>query len=197
VSFLLLTRRVHLYLGMFLLPWVVMFGVSSLLLNHTAWFQIGANDWTTLDERANYDVQGPVPGDLRAVAARIIADAGYEPRAGFGAFKPNANRVNINLPSFRHPIRITYFSDQHRLLVERRGFAWGPTLRNMHTHDGYYLHAPGQTAWAVMVDILCVAILFWVASGLYMWWVLPGTRGWGWATLAASALSFGWLLARL
>ena len=34
MSFQLINRRVHLYLGMFLLPWVLMYALSSLVFSH-------------------------------------------------------------------------------------------------------------------------------------------------------------------
>jgi hypothetical protein len=30
----------------------------------------------------------------------------------------------------------------------------------------------------------------WIASGLYMWWGLPGSRRFGWLTIAAGTISF-------
>jgi hypothetical protein len=50
--------------------------------------------------------------------------------------------------------------------------------------------------WAVAIDLLCVAMVFWGASGLLMWWQLKKLRGWGAATLAlslavASAMAIG------
>lgn len=200
MTFNLLVRRLHLYFGAFLLPWFVMFGISSFVINHPAWFQAGEGGaaplWTTLQERP-YDRAVPFGVDLRSVGAAIAADLGYSTDHGFGVGRPNPNRINVNLPSFSRPVRISYFVNEHRVLAEQRAFAWAPALSNMHTHDGYYLHAPWQTAWAVVVDILCVLLVFWVASGLYMWWGLPASRAWGWLAIAAGFASFGALMLAL
>ena len=53
--------------------------------------------------------------------------------------------------------------------------------------------------WAMFVDIFSLALLAWMASGLIMWWKLPGTglRRWGWLALAAGAVSFALIIARL
>lgn len=196
MNVLLITRRVHLYLGLFLLPWFLMFGASSLWLNHPAWRPAEAALWHTVAER-DYTIDVPAAGDLRPAAAKIITDLGYDTRAGFGVFRNNQRRLTVNIPNFIHPIRISYFADRQHVQVEERAFAWVATLTSMHTHDGYYLRAPGQTMWGATVDLFCVALVFWIASGLYMWWALPGSRGWGWVTLTASVASFGWLMARL
>ncbi|HEV8379240.1 MAG TPA: hypothetical protein VGP99_10350, partial [Tepidisphaeraceae bacterium] len=41
VSFGKINRRTHLYLGLFLLPWLTMYGVSSAIVIHQSWFNSG------------------------------------------------------------------------------------------------------------------------------------------------------------
>ena len=41
------------------------------------------------------------------------------------------------------------------------------------------------TLWAVIIDLVCLAFLLWIASGLYMWWGLRWLRRWGSIALAA------------
>ena len=48
-----------------------------------------------------------------------------------------------------------------------------------------------------MIDLVCLAFLIWVASGLYMWWSLPGLRRWGWVAVLAGLASFSLFLLRL
>ncbi len=193
MNVLLLVRRLHLYLGLVLLPWFLMFGASSLWLNHPAWRPPETALWRTVTER-DYVIDVPASGDLRPSAAKIITDMGFDTRAGFGVFRNNPQRLTVNIANFVHPVRISYFMDRRHVQVEQRAFAWVATLTSMHTHDGYYLRATGQTIWGATVDLFCVVVIFWVASGLYMWWALPGSRTWGWIRLAASACAFGWLM---
>jgi hypothetical protein len=200
VTLLLVVRRVHVYLGIFLLPWFVMFGVSSLLFNHPGWLGTGpaaaATPWTTLVDKP-YDLDVPANADLRAIGRQVIADAGLSAGKGFGVGRPNPMRINVNLPSFGRPIRLSYFLDQHRLLAEQRAFVLGQALTGMHTRDGYYLQAGWQTAWGITIDIFCVVLVFWILSGLYMWWHLPSTRVWGWLAIAGGVASFATLMAKL
>jgi hypothetical protein len=193
----LIVRRLHLYLGLFLLSWVVMFGASSLLLNHTTWLQdADGQQWAVVETR-DYTIDVPQAGDLRPTARRIIADLGYDATRGFGVYRQNATRLMVNLPSFRHPIRMAYVLPEHRVVVERRVFAVGAWLRSMHTHDGYYLDSPWQTVYGITVDVVCVTIVFWIFSGLYLWWMLPGSRHWGWVTIVTSLAAFAWMVMRL
>ena len=43
---------------------------------------------------------------------------------------------------------------------------------------------------AVFVDIVSVALILWMATGLYMWWHVPKTRLWGWLALGGGAVCF-------
>lgn len=63
MSFNHFNRRLHLYLAMFLLPWVLMYGLSSLPFSHHDFFEElyrgdGVSTWTTRFERS-YDQPGP------------------------------------------------------------------------------------------------------------------------------------------
>jgi hypothetical protein len=197
MTFLLLVRRTHLYLGLFLLPWVIMFGVSSIPLNHTG--DYGQPAWTPIAE-VPFSVEPPAataPEGLRPFGAQMMQAAGVN--GGFYVNRPNPRQVNVNHPNFLHPVRIMYYVDQKRLVAERREFAFRQFLGGMHTRGGYNLGGFWDVMWAVCVDVVSVALILWMASGLYMWWKLPGTglRGWGWLAIAGGLAAFAVIIATL
>jgi len=70
-SFDQINRRTHLYLGLFLTPWLLMYGVSSVLISHHSWFRSAQPPaWQPVFER---EYHRPVPDqtDLRDVAQAI------------------------------------------------------------------------------------------------------------------------------
>ena len=73
-----LNRRVHLYLGLALLPWFLMYGVSSVVFAHTSFFERrdaagGLPLWTLRLERS-LDVDVPDdPGQLRHMGKTLLA----------------------------------------------------------------------------------------------------------------------------
>ncbi len=193
MSALLLIRRLHLYLGMFLIPWVIAFGVSSVPLNHTSWNR--PVTWTTLDSR-EYHLDVPAGTALRDVGARILGDAGLS--GAFTVGRPSRERVVVNHPTFREIERVTYDLEQQRLTVERRSNVLPQFLGTLHTRAGFYLGSPGNIFWGVMVDVLCVGLVLWIVSGLVMWSSLRGApRRWGWAALLGGAFAFTAFLFRL
>jgi hypothetical protein len=67
-------RRVHLYLGLILLPWVLFFGVSGFLFNHNSTFFGGSNEFIQEFNRDEVDLIAAHPTtDLSIAAAGILA----------------------------------------------------------------------------------------------------------------------------
>lgn len=183
------TRRLHLYLGMFLLPWFFIYGVSSLVFSHPQFFQdaFGKPQWTVRFDRS-YDLEVPPGADLKQVGRRILHDN----RLGgaFGANRPNSSQVNVYLFNFRSATQLNYFIDQKRLVAKDRKFQWSSFLTGMHARGGFAQDSWLNDAWGITVDIICAGILLWIASGIYMWWKLPRSRPWGVFALTAGWASF-------
>ena len=186
-------RRTHLYLGLFLLPWVWVYGVSSLILNHGPWvrahFGPEAPRWRMLWTRP-YAIDLPArtsPERLRELGRKILADQGLE-----GAFwiSRQGRNLSLHLPHFWRPLRLRYDGAARRLTAEQQRFTWPDLFVRMHVRGGYQQSNFFDDAWAVVVDFTCLAILLWVGSGIYLWWKLPQTRWWGALALAAGLGAF-------
>jgi len=191
-------RRLHLYLSLSLFPWFLMYGVSSIAFSHNQYFDArdrarNLPQWTRVSERP-YDV--PVPaGDLRPLAARIMKDAGLE--KGFGVYRPNPSQINVYAYDFWNQTHLIYFPERKTLVIENKRFRLEHFLTSMHARGGFEQESWLHDSWAVVVDLVCLGFLVWVASGLHMWWHLPGHRGWGWIAIAAGSGAFALFLARL
>ena len=83
-----------------------------------------------------------------------------------------------------------YFIDRKTLVAEDRRFRWDHFLTGMHARGGFEQDGVLATSWSVVVDLVCLAMIVWIASGLYMWWHLPGQRRWGAIAIAAGAATF-------
>lgn len=198
MTFYIFVRRLHLYLGMFLLPWFFMYGISSVIFSHGQFFQqLHENDgpqWTVRFDRA-YDIPVPQNADPEEIGARILRDNGI--RGAFGVHRPNQRELSVYVSDFWSATRMTYFINEKRLLAEDRKFRWESFLTGMHARGGFERASTLNDAWGVVVDIVCIGILLWIASGLYMWWKLPKTRAWGYAALGGGLLCFAIFLLAL
>ena len=176
------TRRLHLYLAMSLLPWFLMYGVSSLQLSHGAYFQklYGPEQRVVQFDRP-YSIDIPPNADLKKIGRKILDDNGM--RGDFGTYMPNNRQLLIYMPNFISPTEVKYLADEKRVVASSPPFHTMQLLTRMHVAGGFNFDSLGKIAWGVIVDIVCLGFLLWIASGIYMWWKLPQTRFWGWLSL--------------
>lgn len=187
-------RRTHLYFAMFLLPWFLMYGLSSVVFNHTQFFRSlyddGVPQWTVRFDH-KYEAPPSFQGaDPQQVAAKILKDNGV--RAWFRASWGTNGTLNISQGSFLSWTRYTYWPEQQRLLAEDRRIRLDQILRAMHAREGFKMN-PGffNKLWGVIgVDLVVLAMLIWIASGLYMWWHIAQVRRWGWIALGGGMATF-------
>ena len=183
-------RRLHLYLALGLLPWFFIYGFSSIYFSHgrtiREWFPTDQPDWSTRSEQT-IDLAIPESGDLRDLGKEVLngldlSGPFHIGRRGFG--------FQIYRVTFLHHIRITYRESEGSLNVEDKQFRWDHFFTTLHARGGFqegeYLH----NTWSAIVDIVCVGILLWIASGLIMWWQLPAQRKWGFAALSGGLVTF-------
>lgn len=201
MTFSRFNRRLHLYLGLSFLPWFFMYGISSVPFAHNPFFERrdaakGLPLWTPRAERHLEASVPEKPEDLRIFGAALLREAGIE-GSSFGTYRQSPTQVNVYSYSFWKSTQLKYFVDQKKLLVEDRRFRWDHFLTGMHARGGFEQEGFLQTSWSAVVDVVCLGIIAWIASGLYMWWEVPGHRGWGWVAIlggTASFLSFTMLL---
>lgn len=188
ISFDRFNRRLHLYLGLFLLPWLLMYGLSSALISHHAWFRAEKEPpWERVFDR-EYQRAVPEDADLRAVAQEILRDLALE--GAFWAQRPNPNEVRIQRFTFWDVTRLTYSIQEQRLRAERQKQRWDQVIVRLHFRGGFQQPAFWDDLWAVLVDLACLGILVWIASGLVMWWRLLGLRFWGGLALGGGCVCF-------
>ena len=186
----LIFRRVHLYLGMLLIPWVLIYALSTFTFNHRDWFRGQFNQpdsWTQLWKKEfKADVPRQQP-KLKEWARSVLDENGI--KGGFNV-RQNPQSVLINLIQFRNPIRVTYQKNEGQLLAEQKRTTLAEMMVRMHVRHGYGRDGVLYDSWAFVVDLVCFAIIAWIATGLYMWWKLPATRKAGWVAILSGLATF-------
>ena len=181
-------RRTHLYLGLFLMPWLLMYGVSSFIIVHQSWF--GAEKQPAWEPVFEKEYRHPIPqdGELRAAAQDILNDCNLQ--GAFWVNKPNPDTLQINRFSFWGSTRLTYSVKDQKLNAERQRMPLSQAIVRMHFRGGFGQPTFWDKFWGLLVDLACVGIIIWVASGLIMWWRLPRLRTWGAMAVGGGLLSF-------
>lgn len=88
---------------------------------------------------------------------------------------------------------------QGRLLseVQPAELGWRRFLLRLHTVHGFNGGIGPRWFWSTLVDVVSLAMLFWVGSGVWMWWKVRSTR-WLGATLLVAGFSIAiWLATAL
>ena len=191
-----IVRRTHMYLALFLTPWVLMYALSTMAMNHRGLFRkyYGAGPAPFEVERVQAYTRIFLPDATpAAVAEQILKDLGLE-----GTYTVRGSPSGGSLTVLRQdpvsPRRVTYTPATAKLLVEKEVFRTPALLERLHRRRGFQHKYFAQDFWASSVDLVIVAMIFWAGSGLWMWWELAETRRWGALSAACGFALFAFFL---
>jgi hypothetical protein len=193
-----LLRRIHLYAGLFLAPWVLMYALSTIVMNHRALFRDKPGTVPQWQQRSEHSFQGAFPADASAQlqARTILAWLGME-----GAFNARVNQqsgaLTIQRQRLVDPVRITFRPSDNRVVVEGQPAKTPALLERLHRRRGYEQNQAADDIWAFIVDAFILTLLFWVISGFILWWQIKATRKLGLAFALGGAAIFAFYAALL
>jgi len=184
-------RRIHMYLALFLTPWVLMYAISSLTFNHMGtirdWYGGNLNQFEQVNAM---DYRAPFPPETSPAEAakQILLDLNID-GAHFVRGDLTGERFTVMRQSPYALKRIIYFPQEGRLVVERQVANLPSILTRMHTRHGYEQDYASMQLWGLGVELTVLAMLFWIASGLWLWWEIKPARLWG-AAFALGGIGF-------
>jgi hypothetical protein len=174
------------YLALFLFPWMLMYAISTAAMNHRASFTASGAAPLTYERERMLDYGGFFPdgADVRTISRQILSSLDLE--GSHGVARRADGAIVITRNDLLTPRRLTYTPADRTILIERLPRRANALLERFHRRRGYSTGYVVDTAWAISVDLVIAAMLFWVLSGLWMWWEMKVTR-----LLGASALLGG------
>ena len=194
-----LMRASHLYTGLLLVPWMMVYAVSALLINHSTWFvdppRTGPKWEPVREVQFPIDDEFPQEPDEQARAILNHLDlAGAYRIAG----DPAGNPMVIYRSCATGLYQVAWHREPSRLVVQRYG---PPSLymlvNNLHFQHGYDQEGLAYRTWAIIVDVVTISTVIWIISGIYLWARRPRKRLLGGACLAAGLLLFVGLVVAL
>ena len=172
-----------------------MYGLITMAMNHSQSLRIlygGEPPSFVPDCEEPYSRDFGDETDKRKVAQQILRDLDLG-----GRFRVNGNldrRLAIIRLDPMSPTRVLYFPAEQRIEVAVQQLRKPNMLARLHMRQGFRTEYVADDGWAITVDLVIAAMLFWVGSGLWLWWELKVTRRFGaWAMLSGVAL-FGLFL---
>jgi hypothetical protein len=176
-------RNLHLYIGLFLSPFVLLFAVSAVLVNHP-WIPLGP----TRDLPARSALVA-VPHGIEAAGAvervqrsrQVLREIGMSGEIGPVTISSRERRVSIPVsrPGWESSVNVNLETGVASIEERKTGF-WD-ALVYLHKMPGPHLasirrNSPGLRSWAVLSDATVWLLLFLTLSGIYLWVVVRSER---------------------
>jgi hypothetical protein len=190
-----LIRRVHMYIALFLAPWLMMYAASTFVMNHRAWFRPQPAGPPPFEKEREQVFSGQLPPDAapRDIAVAVLRHLDIDGAHNVNA-SPDKQRITIVRQDPVAPKRIIFTPADHRIVVEKQIVQMPAFLERMHRRRGFQHPYALEDTWAFSVDVVIAAMVFWVLSGLWMWWEMKKTRALGFAFGAAGCALFALFL---
>jgi len=185
-------RRTHMYLALFLTPWILMYSLSTIGMNHAELLSKLHGDVEppfVQDRELTYRRGFPQEATPQAIAPLILRDLNMD-GVHRARLSPDGTELIIDRANLITPRRVTFRQAESKILIERQAFRGSTFLERMHRRRGYRSDYPLDDVWAASVDLVIIAILVWAVSGLWMWWELKVTRRWGAACVGMGVVLF-------
>jgi hypothetical protein len=172
-------RKLHIYVGLYMLFFIWLFSISGLLMNHTDWFthqptrSPAEQTVSVLAEGTDLAKAQDVMKQLGITGEVLLRGPRKPGYFNFGVIRPNrrvfvtidlqtsvAKLSNVDLPM------ASVLGDLHTFTGVRGIWREEPSIRDW---------LPTQI-WSLCIDAVCVGLLFLVGSSLYMGSQLKGQR---------------------
>lgn len=197
--FYLVTRDLHLYAGLFISPFVVLFALSVFVLVHPSGSVpsgSGAHSQRSVRNLAIPPNLEDLSGRARVEAVRsLLNQAGVHGEIGFIRYLPKERRLSIpvNVPGRETTFDLDLIT-RSATVIDRETGIWDALIL-LHKAPGPHLvdirmNWVPMRNWRWLTDATVYLLFFISASGIYLWTVLRSERCVGIAMLIAGAVSF-------
>jgi len=189
-------RTIHLYFGLFISPFVLIFSISALVLNHTDFINRSnpiknLPDIKTRIDKIPYDTT-----DLQT-AKGIIKKLGIKGEIDYVSQNDNQISFPVILPGLTTKIKIN--KQTKEVLITRKEEGSLRATNFLHKMPGpHNVKLRGNSLfmqnWKIIADLVVYILLFLSASGIFLWYFLKAERKLGWVAIILGAISFTGLL---
>lgn len=172
-------RKLHIYVGLYLLLFIWLFSISGLLMNHTSWFghqpirSPAEQTVTVLTEGTDMAKAQDVMEQLGITGEVLLRGPKKEGFFNFGVIRPN-KRVFVSVDLQASVAKLNNVD-----------LSIAGTLGDLHTFTGVrgiWREKPSirdwlpTRIWSFCMDAICGGLLFLIGSSLYMGWQLKDQR---------------------
>ena len=191
-------RDLHLYFGLFISPFVLVFAVSVFILVHSRSNKESARA-TTLPIVSELSL----PGDLETLSGRervdrlkpVLERLGIQGEFGWVQHFPKEHRLVVPVMVPGQETKVTIDILKRAASIEQRATGLSDALVVLHMSPGQHLANIRKNwfymrVWSWFADATVYLTLFMTVSGIYLWYVLRAERKIGSILMVAGAVSF-------
>ena len=165
-------RWLHLYTGLFLVPWMLVYAASAFCLNHgpamTKMLGVTPPEWKVereVDLPSDSPFSGEPADQAKALLEHLDLDGAHRV-----APQSNATQMIIFRISGSGNYRVTWKKHQAKVVVEQQQpFSWYRLMHFLHFRGGYAQPYLASILWAIIVDAVSISIAIWCLTGIYIW----------------------------
>lgn len=194
-------RSIHLFFGLFVTPFVVVFAVSVFFLVHS-WLP-GSGDAAT--KRTVGDVRFPegletAKGPAQVAAIReVLNQLKVRGEIGFIRYSPQQRRFNLPVSQPGRETQVEIQLATRTATVSRRSTGLADAMVYLHKMPGPHNvvlrgNSTHIVAWRWLADATVYLILLVLTTGVYLWAVLKAERRTGLILFGVGAFSCGGLI---
>lgn len=189
-------RDLHLYFGLFLSPFVLLFAVSVFYLNHA---KLRPGTPAPVDSFENLQIPDGfdrLKGREAVERARsILPQVDVSGEIGFLRYVAKDRHLIFPVSTARLESTVDVDLDARSAIVTRRQLPLWESLAYLHKMPGPHNVAIrgnwiGITIWRWFADATIYLLLFISISGIYLWWAIKAERRLGLTLLTAGAMTF-------
>lgn len=191
-----LVRNLHLYFGLFISPFILIYSLSVLAFNHEGWL----NKVTPVKKLQEIrTILDKIPNDSSdlATAKAILRKLGIVGEVDFISKGEDFISFPVNKPGLKTLIRINTRNDSVYINKEKQGFIHAMSF--LHKMPGPHNekirgNSVFMRFWKVLTNVTVYTLLYLSTSGVFLWYSLKIERNTGLFVISLGICSFTGLL---
>lgn len=163
-----LIRRIHMFTGLFLAPWMQMYPLNTLVMTHREFvvsLYPSRNPAMITEHELDYTRTFSPETSRDEIGRQILQDLGLAGRHYLSGGR-NGEPLVINRQHALALRRIIFNPATHKVLIQREEFRALTFLERMHRRRGYDQPYTLEDTWGFTVDLAVVTMAFWSLSGI-------------------------------
>jgi hypothetical protein len=175
-----LTRKIHLISSMIMFSFLLMYLVTGIIKMNHKLFEVPPVE----EVEYTLPVEKTMNGTAREYSNYLIEEFDLKGRITFNKNNQEDWVFHFNFPGNNVQITLTPVQDSLYFHIWKQEMTFFTVANRMHIQRGFK-GGWAYTAWAIMYDVSCVAMIVFALTGILMWYRARKRFRYGWWYLAA------------